>query len=73
MSPPRVEVITNPIVPSGSIVHTSLKTLSSPATSATSFSLSQLLQWTNNFSEENLTRVGRSGKVYIAECPGRKV
>ncbi|WOK91912.1 protein STRUBBELIG-RECEPTOR FAMILY 3-like [Canna indica] len=74
MPPPHVEKVTvQPIVLSGNAVGTSLKMMNSSATSATSFSVAELQQCTNSFSEENLIRDGMFGKVYLAEFPDGKL
>ena len=71
-SPPPVEKVTvNPIVRSEKRVSTPPRT--GPSTSATSFSVASLQQYTNSFQEQNLIRESRLGKVYLAELPDGKV
>ncbi|XP_072951038.1 protein STRUBBELIG-RECEPTOR FAMILY 3-like isoform X1 [Typha angustifolia] len=73
MPPPPVEkVIVNPILyPKNPSRPTSEMTCTS--TSATSFSVASLQQYTNSFREENLIRESRLGKVYLAELPDGKL
>lgn len=71
-SPPPVEKVTvNPIVLPEKRVSTPPRT--GPSTSATSFSVASLQQYTNSFQEQNLIRESRLGKVYLAELPEGKV
>ena len=71
-SPPRVEKVTvNPIVRPEKRVSTPPRT--DPSTSATSFSVASLQQYTNSFEEQNLIRESRLGKVYLAILPEGKV
>jgi hypothetical protein len=42
-------------------------------TTVKSFSIASLQQYTNSFSEENLIRDSRFGKVYLAELPDGEV
>lgn len=42
-------------------------------TTVKSFSVASLQQYTNSFSEENLMRDSRFGKVYLAELPDGEV
>lgn len=57
--PPPVREATN----------TSTSTSTVPATSATSFSVASLQQYTRSFNEDNLIRESRLGRVYLAELP----
>lgn len=71
-SPPPAEKVTvNPIVRPVKRVNTPPRT--GPSTSATSFSVASLQQYTNSFQEQNLIRESRLGKVYLAELPEGKV
>lgn len=69
--PPIERVIANPIVPPEKRYSPPPKTSSS--TSATSFSIASLQQYTNSFREENVIRESRLGKVYLAELPDGKL
>ncbi|KAG6471451.1 hypothetical protein ZIOFF_068893 [Zingiber officinale] len=60
----------DPIAPSR---HASISQTNTPPTSATSFSVAELQQYTNYFNEENLVRDSMLGKVYLAEISGRKL
>lgn len=60
-------MIVNPIVKPEKRVSTPPRT--GPSTSATSFSVASLQQYTNSFEEGNLIRESRLGKVYLAELP----
>ncbi|CAL9112010.1 unnamed protein product [Musa acuminata var. zebrina] len=74
MPPPPVEkVIVNPIVTSGNVVGLSPEIMNTPPTPTTSYSVAELQQYTNSFSEENLIRDGRLGKVYLAVLPDGKL
>lgn len=74
MPPPPVEkVIVKPIVTSGNVVGLSPEMMNTPPTPTTSYSVAELQQYTNSFSEENLIRDGRLGKVYLAVLPDGKV
>jgi hypothetical protein len=42
-------------------------------TTVKSFSVASLQQYTNSFSEQNLIRDSRFGRVYLAELPGGEV
>ncbi|AQK60294.1 Putative STRUBBELIG family receptor protein kinase [Zea mays] len=71
-SPPPAEKVTvNPIVRPVKRVNTPPRT--GPSTSATSFSVASLQQYTNSFQEQNLIRESRLGKVYLAELPEGKL
>lgn len=68
---PLVEkLVVKPIAPGR---HVNTPQINIPPTSATSFSVAELQQYTNNFNEENLIRDGMSGKVYLAELSDGKV
>ncbi|KAJ1700695.1 hypothetical protein LUZ63_000474 [Rhynchospora breviuscula] len=56
-----------PPAPVREVANTSTSTV--PATSATSFSVASLQQYTRSFSEDNLIRESRLGRVYLAELP----
>ncbi|RRT63549.1 hypothetical protein B296_00020816, partial [Ensete ventricosum] len=71
--PPLEKVIVNPIVTSGNVVGLSPEMMNTPPTSTTSYSVAELQQYTNSFSEENLIRDGRLGKVYLAVLPDGKL
>ncbi|WOL04865.1 hypothetical protein Cni_G13587 [Canna indica] len=71
--PPWEKVIVNPIVPSENNVVPSPQMMNTLPTSATSFSVADLQQYTNSFNEENLIRDGRLGKIYLAEATGGKL
>ena len=72
-SPPVEKVIVNPIAPSETITRTpSPATVNTPP-SVASYSVASLQQYTNSFSEENVIRDGRVGKVFLAELPDGKV
>ncbi|XP_065020930.1 protein STRUBBELIG-RECEPTOR FAMILY 3-like isoform X1 [Musa acuminata AAA Group] len=74
MPPPPVEkVIVKPIVTSGNVVGLSPEMMNTPPTPTTSYSVAELQQYTNSFSEENLIRDGRLGKVYLAVLPDGKL
>jgi hypothetical protein len=69
--PPIERVVANPIVPPEKRYSPPPRT--STPTSATPFSVASLQQYTNSFSEENVIRESRLGKVYLAELPDGKV
>ncbi|KAK1260626.1 Protein STRUBBELIG-RECEPTOR FAMILY 1 [Acorus gramineus] len=69
---PVENVIANPIVPPERKPESPPKNLN-PPTSATSFSIASLQQYTANFGEVNLIRDDRLGKVYRAELPDGKL
>jgi hypothetical protein len=69
--PPVTKVIANPIFRPEKRASTPPRT--GPSTSATSFSVATLQQYTNSFGEESLIRESRLGKVYLAEFPEGKV
>ncbi|RCV22052.1 hypothetical protein SETIT_4G189100v2 [Setaria italica] len=69
---PSIErVAANPIVPPEKRYSPPPRT--STPTSATPFSVASLQQYTNSFSEENVIRESRLGKVYLAELPDGKL
>uniref|UniRef100_A0A0E0E4S4 Protein kinase domain-containing protein n=1 Tax=Oryza meridionalis TaxID=40149 RepID=A0A0E0E4S4_9ORYZ len=71
LSPFPVEKVTvNPVVPPEKR-YISPPRINKP-TSATSFSVASLQQYTSSFREENLIRKSRLGKVYLAEFPEGK-
>ncbi|XP_074566803.1 protein STRUBBELIG-RECEPTOR FAMILY 3-like isoform X2 [Curcuma longa] len=68
---PRVEkFVVKPIAPGR---HVSTSQINIPPTSATSFSVAELQQYTNYFNEQNLVRDGMLGKVYLAELSDGKL
>ncbi|XP_051194754.1 protein STRUBBELIG-RECEPTOR FAMILY 3 isoform X3 [Lolium perenne] len=69
--PPVTKVIANPIFRPEKRASTPPRT--GPSTSATSFSVATLQQYTNSFGEESLIRESRLGKVYLAEFPEGKL
>ncbi|KAI4978089.1 hypothetical protein ZWY2020_014643 [Hordeum vulgare] len=69
--PPVEKVIVNPIFRPEKRASTPPR--AGPSTSATSFSVATLQQYTNSFGEENLIRESRLGKVYLAELPEGKL
>jgi hypothetical protein len=71
LAPPVEKVIVDPIVKPEKRVSTPPR--AGPSTSATSFSVASLQQYTNSFGEQNLIRESRLGKVYLAELPKGKV
>lgn len=74
MPPPAVEkVIVNPIAPAENIARSPPPEKICPPTSALSFSVASLQQYTDSFTEESLIRDSRLGKVYLAELPDGKV
>nr|XP_019701568.1 protein STRUBBELIG-RECEPTOR FAMILY 3 isoform X5 [Elaeis guineensis] len=73
MPPPPVEkVIVNPIAPAENIESPPPEQIC-PPTSAISFSVASLQQYTDSFTEESLIRESRLGKVYLAELPDGKL
>ncbi|XP_042449283.1 protein STRUBBELIG-RECEPTOR FAMILY 3-like isoform X1 [Zingiber officinale] len=64
------KLVAKPIAPGR---HVSTSQINIPATSATSFSVAELQQYTNYFNEENLVRDGMLGKVYLAELSDGKL
>lgn len=70
-APPVEKVIVNPIVMPEKRASTPPR--AGPSTSATSFFVATLQQYTNSFGQENLIRGSRLGKVYLAELPEGKV
>jgi hypothetical protein len=70
-SHPIEKVTVNPIVKPEKRISTPPR--AGPSTSATSFSVASLQQYTNSFGEQNLIRESRMGKVYLAELPEGKV
>ncbi|KAG1347142.1 putative protein STRUBBELIG-RECEPTOR FAMILY 3-like [Cocos nucifera] len=74
MPPPPVEkVIVNPIAPAENIARSPPPEQICPPTSAISFSVASLQQYTDSFTEESLIRDSRLGKVYLAELPDGKL
>ncbi|ONK75944.1 uncharacterized protein A4U43_C03F22210 [Asparagus officinalis] len=72
--PPLVEkVIVNRIPPSEPITLTASPATANTLPSVASYSVASLQQYTNSFSEENLIRDGRLGKVFLAELPDGKL
>ncbi|KAE8783122.1 Protein STRUBBELIG-RECEPTOR FAMILY 1 [Hordeum vulgare] len=69
--PPVEKVIVNPIFRPEKRASTPPR--AGPSTSATSFSIATLQQYTNSFGEEHLIRESRLGKVYLAELPEGKL
>ncbi|KAK3152275.1 hypothetical protein QOZ80_2BG0156720 [Eleusine coracana subsp. coracana] len=69
--PPVEKVIINPIVRPEKRANTPPR--AGPSSSATSFSVASLQQYTNSFEEQNLIRESRLGKVYLAELPEGKL
>ncbi|KAK1325160.1 Protein STRUBBELIG-RECEPTOR FAMILY 1 [Acorus calamus] len=69
---PVGKVMVNPIVPLERKPESSPKN-QNPPTSATSFSIASLQQYTENFREDNLIRDDRLGQVYRAELPDGKL
>ncbi|EEE66164.1 hypothetical protein OsJ_22241 [Oryza sativa Japonica Group] len=67
---PVEKVTVNPVVPPEKR-YISPPRINKP-TSATSFSVASLQQYTSSFREENLIRKSRLGKVYLAEFPEGK-
>ncbi|KAK1303723.1 Protein STRUBBELIG-RECEPTOR FAMILY 3 [Acorus calamus] len=72
MPAPVGKVMVNPIVPLERKPESSPKN-QNPTTSATSFSIASLQQYTENFREDNLIRDDRLGQVYRAELPDGKL
>ncbi|KAJ6796875.1 protein STRUBBELIG-RECEPTOR FAMILY 3-like isoform X1 [Iris pallida] len=70
--PPVEKVIVNPIVPPETTRTSPPVNVNTP-TSATSYSIASLQQYTNSFGEENLIKDGRLGKLYLAELPDGKL
>ncbi|XP_038981671.1 protein STRUBBELIG-RECEPTOR FAMILY 3-like isoform X2 [Phoenix dactylifera] len=74
MPPPPVEkVIVNPIASAENIARSPPPEKICPPTSAISFSVASLQQYTDSFTEERLIRDSRLGKVYLAELPDGKL
>ncbi|KAK1276969.1 Protein STRUBBELIG-RECEPTOR FAMILY 3 [Acorus gramineus] len=69
---PVGKVMVNPIVPLERKPENSPKN-QNPPTSATSFSIASLQQYTENFREDNLIRDDTLGQVYRAELPDGKL
>ncbi|OEL22283.1 Protein STRUBBELIG-RECEPTOR FAMILY 3 [Dichanthelium oligosanthes] len=69
--PPVERVVANPIVPPEKRYSPPPRT--STPTSAKPFSVASLQQYTNSFSEDNVIRESRLGKVYLAELPDGKL
>ncbi|KAL5793847.1 hypothetical protein ACOSP7_002441 [Xanthoceras sorbifolium] len=67
--PPPDKVIIKPVVPAE--VKPSTKTI--PLTSARSFTIASLQQYTNSFSQENFIGAGMLGSVYRAQLPDGKL
>lgn len=70
--PPVEKVIVNPIVPPETTRTSPPVNVNTP-TSATSYSIASLQQYTKSFAEENLIKDGRLGKLYLAELPDGKL
>ncbi|CAN6216058.1 unnamed protein product [Urochloa humidicola] len=68
---PIERVVANPIVPQEKRYTPPPRT--STPTSARPFSVASLQQYTNSFSEDNVLRESRLGKVYLAELPDGKL
>ncbi|KAJ7981414.1 Strubbelig receptor family protein [Quillaja saponaria] len=72
--PPPVErVIVEPIVTSEATTMKPSRTTAVPHTSAKSFTIASLQQYTNSFSQENLIGGGMLGNVYKAKLPDGKL
>ena len=72
--PPPVEnVIVKPYVPAAVSSGKPSRKTQTPLTSAKSFTIASLQQYTNSFSQENLIGGGMLGSVYRAQLPNGKV
>jgi hypothetical protein len=72
--PPPVEnVIVKPIVPAEVSSGKPSRKTQIPITSARSFNIASLQQYTSSFSQENLIGGGMLGSVYRAQLPNGKV
>ncbi|RWW16935.1 hypothetical protein BHE74_00004596 [Ensete ventricosum] len=71
--PPVERVTVTPIVPRKNVVGRSPEMMNTTPTSVRSFSVGDLQQYTDSFSEENLIREDRLGKVYLAQSSDGKV
>ncbi|KAJ8458210.1 hypothetical protein OPV22_031136 [Ensete ventricosum] len=71
--PPVERVTVTPIVPRKNVVGRSPEMMNTTPTSVRSFSVGDLQQYTDSFSEENLIREDRLGKVYLAQSSDGKL
>ncbi|CAN0896874.1 Protein STRUBBELIG-RECEPTOR FAMILY 3 [Linum grandiflorum] len=72
-APPVEKVIVNPLVSSESIAAKPSTKARNVVTSARTFTIASLQQYTNSFSQENLIGGGMLGTVYRAERPNGKL
>ncbi|CAL9134810.1 unnamed protein product [Musa textilis] len=70
---PVENVTVTPIVPRKNVVGHSPEMMNTTPTSVRSFSVGDLQQYTDSFSEENLIRDDRLGKVYLAQSSDGKL